>query len=547
MARLIFKCNYIRNKNNKTKGYIKNILKYIAIRENVMKIKNNKLKATVNQENFINKHLTENLKNSFEYEEYIKNKTMINASMLIDKIVEENIENPEIYIKYIATRPRVKKIEEHGLFTEKDEILNLKKIGEEVGNHKGAIWLPIISLKREDAEKTGFDKLEAWKNLIESNKVEIAKAMKIPIEKFKWYGAFHDESYHPHMHMIVYSTDGKSGFLTEKGIESIKSILSKTIFKNELYEIYSKQTKERNNLRDETLKYMKMCIRDISVNKFDNNKLENLIQNLFEKLEVTKGKKVYGYLKADVKNIVDEIVDEICNNKQINNCYNNWWKLKKEILNIYENVGDEIPKLSSQKELKHIKNIVISEVVKFNKSKKYYEKEEEKINKLLKEYYENKNKPKYFNIGEEYILAKEYLEDKDYENAEIILKQEEEQGNPFAMYQLGKIYEEHNKLKALKYYKKAFNKFKEYKEYEQVKDFVESIYNYKIEPIEKEYNLLIKNISLSLLEIFENTIKENFKNKPYNQVDRKRIRKIREKKSKQGYNRDDNIEFNIKI
>ncbi len=547
MARLIFKCNYIRNKNNKTKGYIKNILKYIAIRENVMKIKNNKLKATVNQENFINKHLTENLKNSFEYEEYIKNKTMINASMLIDKIVEENIENPEIYIKYIATRPRVKKIEEHGLFTEKDEILNLKKIGKEVGNHKGAIWLPIISLKREDAEKTGFDKLEAWKNLIESNKVEIAKAMKIPLEKFKWYGAFHDESYHPHMHMIVYSTDGKSGFLTEKGIESIKSILSKTIFKNELYEIYSKQTKERNNLRDETLKYMKMCIRDISVNKFDNNKLENLIQNLFEKLEVTKGKKVYGYLKADVKNIVDEIVDEICNNKQINNCYNNWWKLKKEILNIYENVGDEIPKLSSQKELKHIKNIVISEVVKFNKSKKYYEKEEEKINKLLKEYYENKNKPKYFNIGEEYILAKEYLEDKDYENAEIILKQEEEQGNPFAMYQLGKIYEEHNKLKALKYYKKAFNKFKEYKEYEQVKDFVESIYNYKIEPIEKEYNLLIKNISLSLLEIFENTIKENFKNKPYNQVDRKRIRKIREKKSKQGYNRDDNIEFNIKI
>ena len=96
MARLIFKCNHIRNKNNKTKGYIKNILKYIATRENVMKIKNNKLKATVNQENFINKHLTENLKNSFEYEEYIKNKTMINASMLIDKIVEENIENPEI-------------------------------------------------------------------------------------------------------------------------------------------------------------------------------------------------------------------------------------------------------------------------------------------------------------------------------------------------------------------------------------------------------------------------------------------------------------------
>ena len=547
MARLIFKCNHIRNKNNKTKGYIKNILKYIATRENVMKIKNNKLKATVNQENFINKHLTENLKNSFEYEEYIKNKTMINASMLIDKIVEENIENPEIYIKYIATRPRVKKIEEHGLFTEKDEILNLKKIGEEIGNHKGAIWLPIISLKREDAEKTGFDKLEAWKNLIESNKIEIAKAMKIPIEKFKWYGAFHDESYHPHMHMIVYSEDGKSGFLTEKGIESIKSILAKTIFKNELYEIYSKQTKERNNLRDETLKYMKMCIRDISVNKFDNNKLENLIQNLFEKLEVTKGKKVYGYLKSDVKNIVDEIVDEIYKDNNIKICYDNWWKLKKEILNIYENVGDEIPKLSSQKELKHIKNIVIREVIKFNKSKKYYDEEEKKINKLLKEYYENKNKPKYFNIGEEYILAKEYLEDKDYENAKIILKQEEEQGNPFAIYQLGKIYEEHNKLKALKYYKNAFNKFKEYKEYEQVKDFVESIYNYKIEPIEKEYNFLIKNISLSLLEIFENTIKENFKTNPYNQVDRKRIRKIREKKSKQGYNEDDNIEFNIKI
>ena len=51
-------------------------------------------------------------------------------------------------------------------------------------------------------------------------------------DQFHWYAAFHDEGHHPHIHMVCYSADGKSGFLTKQGIADIKSMLAKEIFQH---------------------------------------------------------------------------------------------------------------------------------------------------------------------------------------------------------------------------------------------------------------------------------------------------------------------------
>ena len=548
MTRIIFKCNHIRNKNNKTKSHLQNIVNYISTRENVIKIEDENKLQTVSQEKFIKKYLSENVKNSFEYEDYIKNQTMKNAALVIERIIEENIEDIQNYIKYISNRPRVKKVENHGLFNETDEILNLKEVEEEIGSHKGVLWLPIISLKREDAEKLGYDKIEAWKNLIKSKQIEMAKAMKIPVDKFRWYAAFHDESHHPHIHMIVYSEDEKSGFLTEKGIEKIKGMLANEIFKNKLYEIYNKQTDERNKLKDESLNFIRNCIENINLKNFSNKKLEILTQQLYKELKNTKGKKVYGYLKAEVKNIVDEIVDEIAKEDSIEKCYESWWEFRKEILKIYSNNDCEIPKLSSQKEFKNIKNIVIKEILNLDeiieeqKAIEYYEnefyKDEEVIfqEEVPTSFYESYYQLEYEKTEEEKAI--EYYENEFYRNKKEAFQSRYES----LFYEMQMLeYEKIEQQKGIEYYEENILEFKKYDEYEINPNTKEFIKNKNINNNITEN--AIKNIALNLLKIFENSINQDFKNKSNLKVDRKRLRKIKEKKILQGHNTNDGIDF----
>lgn len=160
-------------------------------------------------------------------------KNLVNYIATRDGVVK-NISEKEKYVDYIAGRPRVQKIENHGLFSSEDKVVNLEKVKKEIENHNGNVWLPIISLKREDAQKFGYEDVKSWQNLLIKQASNIAKGLKIKEEDFVWYGAFHNESHHPHVHMVCYLKKGKSGFLTEKGIESIKSMLTNEIFKNEL-------------------------------------------------------------------------------------------------------------------------------------------------------------------------------------------------------------------------------------------------------------------------------------------------------------------------
>ena len=191
----------------------------------------------------------------------------------------------------------------------------------------------------------------------------MAQAMKIPLEQFRWYAAFHDESHHPHVHLVCYSADGKSGFLTEHGIERIKSRLAKEIFKNDLTEIYARQTQRRDSLNQDSQKVLRQIIRQMQEGTLSNERIEQLMLELSRQLRNTSGKKQYGYLKSSLKSLVDEIVDELERDERIAAAYNLWYEMREEVLRTYkDDLPEHIP-LSRQKEFKRIKNIVIQEAV----------------------------------------------------------------------------------------------------------------------------------------------------------------------------------------
>ena len=215
----------------------------------------------------------------------------------------------------------------------------LSRIAEEVGNHTGNIWIPIISLRREDAIRTGFDSAEVWHNMLSYFAPEIAESMKIPIENFRWYAAFHNESHHPHVHMVCYSTNPREGYLTKKGIERMKSGLVKSIFKNEMQLIYEEQTRRRDLLKSESREAMLKLIQEIKVGTVNNPRIEELFLHLSKELKSSTGKKVCGYLTPWLKAIVDELIDEISKEQVVSKAYELWYEMREEVINSYMEIG----------------------------------------------------------------------------------------------------------------------------------------------------------------------------------------------------------------
>ena len=276
----------------------------------------------------------------------------------------ERIAKKENYVDYIANRPHVQKVGTHGLFTAGDDSLVLSRIAEEVANHPGVVWLPIISLKREDAARLGFDNAARWQRLLSSRAMDMAKAMKIPDEQFCWYAAFHDEGTHPHVHMVVYSADGKSGFLTTHGIEEIKSVLAKDIFEQDLITIYQRQTQRRDELTEGAEEVMARLVTEMQNGTLENQCIVQLMMELAQRLRNTSGKKQYGYLSPPLKSLVDEIVNELEKDPRIAAAYDLWYREREEVLRTYKDDLPERVPLSQQKEFKRIKNIAIGEAAK---------------------------------------------------------------------------------------------------------------------------------------------------------------------------------------
>lgn len=370
MARIIVKNGYLKGGSEKTAAHLNNLVKYIATREGVEKIKNGReaWHATKKQQALVKEILKEfpDTKELFEYEDYLKNPNRENASEFVAIALEQHLDkisDREKYLDYIANRPRVEKFDGHGLFTSGDEPLILNQIADELSAYTGNVWMPIISLRREDAARLDYDNALSWKALLSSKALEIAENFKIHPDHLKWYAAFHNETHHPHVHMLCYSTDPREGYLTKQGIRKIKSSLANDIFHQELIPLYREGTQRRDDLKEQAAESMRNLIRQMKGGVLQNDRIEQFITHLAVCLKTVRGKKQYGYLKADLKNVVDEIVDELAKDSRVAEAYRLWWEIRGRIESIYTETLSELPPLSRCDDFKSIRNMVIKEAM----------------------------------------------------------------------------------------------------------------------------------------------------------------------------------------
>lgn len=449
MPRIIFKCPYIKPGTRKASAHLSSYVRYVATRDGVEKLAPDRasLPATKKQRDMVARLIRDFplSRGLFEYEDYQSSPTCGNASEFINRALEDNcdqIAKRENYVSYIAQRPRAEHVGAHGLFGESDDPLVLSRIAEEVANHPGNVWLPIISLRREDAARLGYDNADRWRTFLRSHATELAKAMKIPWDQFRWYAAFHDEGHHPHVHMVCYSADGHSGFLTREGIAQIKSGLAKEIFQQDLTEIYQRQTQRRDELVRESGEVLKELIQQMQSGTLENPRVEQLMGELAQRLKSTSGKKQYGYLKAPLKAVVDEIVDELAKDLRIASAYDLWYQQRGEVLRTYK---DDLPQrlpLSQQKEFKRIKNLVIQEAVRLGEYTEVFTPEEKEpaVKNSLSEVIRLVEKAENNDPWAMYALGKIYLEQKNVDAALKWFQRSAEQGNQYAQYTLGKLY-----------------------------------------------------------------------------------------------------------
>ena len=268
-------------------------------------------------------------------------------------------ERDTTYADYIATRPRAEKVGKHGLFTDDGIEVDLDKVSDELNNFKGTIWTVIVSIRREDAEMLGFDTGERWRNMVRANRDELAKNFKIRPSSLQWYGAFHNESYHPHIHLIVYDKENR-GYLDKEGIEKIKSTFAHTIFRDEMLNLQNEKTDRRDKLRLRGKDEIEEIIKRVSSGQENNLILQALLVDLQKRLQEHKGKKVYGYLSKDDKHLVDRIVDEIEKIPAVKELYDLWYEKQEELHRVYsESLPARMP-LSENPEFKSIRNAVIA-------------------------------------------------------------------------------------------------------------------------------------------------------------------------------------------
>ena len=376
---MILKWRYFKSNHSSHKD---TFVKYIATRDGVEKCEDSwkNKPATAEQKRLINNLAKDfpSTKDCFEYKEFKKTETKYNASQYISKAIDENLDvigKKENYIGYIAKRPRVEKQGKHGLFSQKNEEINLEKVASEVANHKGVVWNTIISLKRKDAQKLAYDNAKAWRDMLRSNANLLADSMEIPFQDLRWYAAFHNEGTHPHIHLITYSV-GEEPYMTEEGLMRFKSELAKKIFKQDLYTIYEEQNRYRNDLRKMGRDKIKEIAEQINQGTYTNKNIEILLGQLTSELGNYTGKKVYGYLPKRIKNIVNGIVDEIEKDKNISELYRLWYEQKDNIVSIYQDAMTERVSLAANNEFKSIRNTIIQEAERIRQEIKAVETDE---------------------------------------------------------------------------------------------------------------------------------------------------------------------------
>ena len=475
MSQLIVTSRYLKNGNQKNKTKRRNYTKYIATRETVeirsQKFVDRNANATKNQEQLINDLINDfpESKRYLEYDDYEREPTIENAGELISTIVERNADvvgNRQNFVGYMAMRPGVEKRGSHGLFNEKDEPIILNQAANEIAEHKGNVWSHVVSLRREDAVRLGYDNSDAWRELVKRHISDIAKAQNIPLCNLKWYAAYHDTTHHPHIHLLVYSTNPKQGFLTKAGIDKIRSAFANDIFHDDLQSIYQEQTVSRDELKAVSKNEFESIVNIIASNDHTDPQLEELIRKLYIQLQNVKGKKVYGYLPKEIKETVNKIFSELAKDENIRQLYDKWCSLERLKYKTYTLKETELPELSANKVFQPLRNMIIRTVLNMKPfdanteiegsepNDEYFDNTPQNMSPLFDEAEPLAEKEtdesaaaikNYIKWNDQYKKACKLIYGKDaklndFKKAEQLLLSESQRGNVLAVYDLGKLY-----------------------------------------------------------------------------------------------------------
>ena len=591
MPKIIFTSRYLRDAPPEQ---LQNYVKYIGTREGVEKIDESKAQfpATGNQQKLIRQLLRDipSVKDMLEYGDYLLRPKRENASELISRALEQNLDligKRENYVDYIANRPRVERIGEHGLFTDAGTPVVLSQVQEDVVNHKGPVWTHVISLRREDAARLGYDSGKQWRELIRSKRAMLCKYMKIDSENLRWYCAFHNESHHPHVHLMVYSAKDNDGFLTEPAIEAMRSELAHDIFRQDFAHIYEKQNQARSDLKQGATEAMEELLRGLSSGVCENKIVEEDILLLSKRLQNTGGKKVYGYLKTDLKSVIDRIVDELAKDERVAKLYAAWGDWQNEIDKTYADEPPPLPPLSRQKQFKSsIKNMVIAEAIKIGGRHFSFEDESMLEPVIPSEAAANLSERRSDRVSDQgissglgdphaqYVLAKRYLVGdgvpKDIQKAIRLFTLSAEQKNDYAAYQLGRLYLSGEDVPkdaeaAVRWLNISAEQGNQYAQYalgklyfyggDVPRDKEKSLRwlslstrqgnicaQFLIEHIDEHQNPSVLLAATRLMHRLERLFRENYYKAAGGaafRIDRKRLRKLREKKLAQGHARDE--------
>ena len=400
------------------------------------------------------------------------------------------------YAQYIGTREGVEILRSgmagyigerhgsHGLFSDEGVDVSLSKISEEIDNHPGNVWGFIVSLKREDAERVGYNSAEQWVNLLRSRRNIIAKEMGIAPSNLRWVAAYHNKETNPHVHMMVWSSRPQEPYLSREGIHNIKKTLASDIFRQEHLQIYKKQTEARDDIKASCRNRIEALVAEIRSGKHAFS-LEILakMELLSEKLQRHKGKKVYGYLDKNTKALVKDIVKMLGADEQISAMYDAWHSYKCEIVRTYtDEVPDKIP-IEDNEEFKSVRNAVVKSAAEISSPSAQPDRE---IDYDYAELKERKNDFDYLSYHAEfrddpmlfYRLGRYYLEKTDdMENAEWWLRMAADRGIEVASYLVYKAYRDgkftEKPSDKLRYLRMAVDKKFGYAEYEYAKYLID--------------------------------------------------------------------------
>lgn len=352
MARLIVFSDYLKSSE---KAHVLENLSYIATRDGVVKNQKEQYRQLVKpldsstkihpvtdkQYDLIQQLISENpkFKETIPYEQLEKQANMYTASVFIaeasEQLLSQSYDNKE-YLKYISERPGVEKNQDmnHGLF-DSNGVANFDQYYDDLAHHNGNVWRHIISLRREDAMTYGFEDQKAWRDLINNHIGKLAYDIGIDADHLRWTAAFHDEGYHPHVHLMVWSMNAKEGFQEASAIENFKRSMVKEIFSDELW----LREQFKAEIRDDFEQAFKDEFQKLADQIWNNveDLLPDIAQNVLQLASMLPNRKVqnYAYLRPELKSYCNQIVQQIFDDPKVHPLLDQYMESHRILASLY--------------------------------------------------------------------------------------------------------------------------------------------------------------------------------------------------------------------